>query len=108
MYLDDVIVFSQSLQAHLEHLKKVFDCLEDANLKLNHKKCRYMSEEVEYLGHVVTPRGLKPNMRNLDAVRGFPIPNNVKQQVTNKQSTDRKPAKKPKELSHKYNLRRRM
>ena len=38
-----------------------------------------MSEEVEYLGHAVTPQGLKPNMRNLDAVRGFPIPNNVKQ-----------------------------
>ena len=34
VYLDDVIVFSQSLQAHLEHLTKVFDCLKAANLKL--------------------------------------------------------------------------
>ena len=37
IYLDDVIVFSQSLDAHLEHLKKVFTCLKDANLKLNPK-----------------------------------------------------------------------
>ena len=37
VYLDDVIVFSQSLQAHLEHLEKVFNCLKNANLKLNHK-----------------------------------------------------------------------
>ena len=60
VYLDDAIVFSQSLQAHLEHLTKVFDCLKAANLKLNPKKCKFMSEEVEYLGHIVTPQGLMP------------------------------------------------
>ena len=76
VYLDNVIVFSQSLQAHLEHLTKVFACLREANLKLNPKKCEFMSEEVEYLGHIVTPQGLKPNQRNLDVV--FPIPTNLK------------------------------
>ena len=79
VYLDDVIVFSQSLQAHLEHLTKVFACLREMNLKLNPKKCEFMSEEVEYLGHIVTPQGLKPNQRNLDAVKEFPIPTNLKQ-----------------------------
>ena len=74
-----VNVLSQSLQAHLEHLVKVFNCLKDVNLKLNYKKCRFLSEEVEYLGHIVTPKGLKLNTTNLDAVRIFPIPNNVKQ-----------------------------
>ena len=78
VYLDDVIVFSQSLQAHLEHLTKVFACLREANLKLNPKKCEFMSEEVGYLGHIVTPQGLKPNQRNLDAVKEFPIPTNLK------------------------------
>ena len=79
VYLDDVIVFSQSLQAHLEHLAKVFACLKEANLKLNPKKCEFISEEVEYLGHIVTPQGLKPNQRNLDVVKEFPVPTNVKQ-----------------------------
>ena len=37
-----------------------------------------MSEEVEYLGHIVTPKGLRPNKRNLDAVKEFPVPTNVK------------------------------
>ena len=78
VYLDDVIMFSQSLEAHLEHLTKVFDCLQAANLKLNPKKCKFMSVEVEYLGHIVTPQGLKPNKKNLDAVKEFPIPTNVK------------------------------
>jgi len=57
----------------------VFAGLRDANLKLNPSKCKFMSEEVEYLGHIVTPQGLKPNSRNLDAVREFPVPTNVKQ-----------------------------
>ena len=51
VYLDDVIV-SQSLDTHLEHLMKVRACLRDANLKLNPSKCKFMSEEVEYLGHI--------------------------------------------------------
>ena len=79
VYLDDVIVFSQSLQAHLEHLTKVFVCLKSVNLKLNPRKYRFMSEEVEYLDHTVTPTGLKPNKRNLDAVKEFPNSTDVKQ-----------------------------
>jgi len=79
VYFDDVIVFSQSLDTHLEHLMKVFACLRDANLKLNPSKCKFMSDKVEYLGHIVTPQGLKPNSRSLDAVREFPVPTNVKQ-----------------------------
>jgi len=78
VYLDDVIVFSQLLDTHLQHLMKVFACRRDANLKLNPSKCKFMSE-VKYLGHIVTPQGLKPNARSLDAVREFPVSTNVKQ-----------------------------
>ena len=78
VYLDDVVVFLQSLQAHLKHLTKVFDHLKAANLKLNPKKRIFMSVEVEYLGHIVTPQGLRPNKRNLDAVKEFPVPTNVR------------------------------
>ena len=58
-YLDDVIVFSETLMDHINHLKAVFDCLKEAGLMLNLKKCKVMCNEVEYLGHVVTPHGLK-------------------------------------------------
>ena len=39
---------------------------------LNPGKCKIVHDEVEYLGHVVTPQGLQPNCRNLNAVRHFP------------------------------------
>ena len=79
IYLDDIIIFSKTLQDHLDHLKDVFSCLREANLKLKASKCSFICEEVECLDHIVTPNGLKPNTSNLTAVREFPVPNNVKQ-----------------------------
>ena len=79
VYLDDIIIFSKTLQDHLKHLKAVFSCLREASLKLKPIKCRFICQEVEYLGHIVTPKGLKPNTRNLIAVKEFPTPSNLKQ-----------------------------
>ena len=79
VYLDDVIVFSETLQDHIKHLRAVFDRLRKAGLMLNPSKCKLLSKEVEYLGHIVTPCGLQPNNRNLEAVRNFPQPTTLKQ-----------------------------
>ena len=67
-YLDDILVFSETLQDHLTHLRSVIDRLKSANLKLKPAKCMFMRKEVEYLGHIITAEGLKPN---------FPVPKNV-------------------------------
>ena len=72
VHLDDVIIFSESLQNHIIHLKAVFNCFRSAGLKLNPKKCKFICDEVECLGHLVTPTGLKPNNRNLKSVKNFP------------------------------------
>ena len=79
VYLDDVIVFSKSLVEHMKHLRAVFDQLRKARLMLNATKCKLICDEVEYLGHVVTKNGLTPNNRNLDAIRNFPPPTNLRQ-----------------------------
>ena len=79
VYLDNVIIFSESLQDHITHLKAVFDYFRSEGLKLNPKKCKFICDEVEYLGHLVTPTGLKPNNLNLDAVKNFPTPTNLRQ-----------------------------
>ena len=79
VYLDDVIVFSETFTDHIKHLEAVFDHLKKAGLMLNPKKCRMVCNEVEYLGHVVTSQGLKPNNRNWDAVKRFPLSTSLKQ-----------------------------
>lgn len=61
VYIDDLIIFSRTLDEHLEQLVRVFQRLRDANVRLKPSKCHFMKSEVEYLGHVVSAAGLKPN-----------------------------------------------
>ena len=79
MYIDDVIVFSSSLEDHLEHLRKVVCKLMEAGLELKPSKCHFARAEVEYLGFLVTPAGLKPTMLHVRAVEGFPVPTSQKE-----------------------------
>ena len=60
-YIDDFLIFSVSLQQHLDHLRKVIHRLREVGLKVNPGKCQFIRREVEYLGHINTPKGLKPN-----------------------------------------------
>ena len=79
IYIDDIIIFSKSVEEHLFHLEEVFRRLRDANVKLNPKKCSFVKQRVEYLGHVVTPDGISPNPDKIKVVQEFPTPTNLKQ-----------------------------
>ena len=69
VYLNDVFVFSKSLDDHMKHLTAMFNQLRKAGLMLNASKCKLMCSEAENLGYIVTKDGLKPNNYNLDAVK---------------------------------------
>ena len=60
IYIDDIIIFYKSIDEHLTHLADVFRRLREANVKLNPKKCSFVKQRIEYLGHVVTPEGKVP------------------------------------------------
>lgn len=79
VYLDDVLVFSQTLEAHLHHLSMVLDCLMEAGLKLQLSKCLFARKEVQYLGHLITPSGRKPDPECVAAVKEFPVPRSLKE-----------------------------
>lgn len=79
VYLDDIIIFSPSLEEHIKHLKSVFDRLRNANLKLQLDKCEFLRKETEYLGHVITPNGIKPNPKKIQVIQNFPIPKTQKE-----------------------------
>ena len=79
VYLDDVIVFSNNFNKHLEDLNQVLTRLAEAGLKLKAKKCHLCCEEVEFLGHVLTNKGIKANPEKLDIINKWPIPESVKQ-----------------------------
>lgn len=79
VYLDDIIIFSTSLEEHTLHLKKVLKKLSDANLKIQVDKCEFMKHETEFLGHVVTHDSIKPNPNKIDAILKIPVPATQKQ-----------------------------
>ena len=78
VYLDDVIIFSTSLQEHLDKLKKVFTRLRNSKFKIQLDKSEFLRKEVQYLGHIVSKDGVKPNQDKINAVKSFPIPKTTK------------------------------
>ncbi|CAG9092967.1 unnamed protein product [Plutella xylostella] len=79
VYLDDIIIYSENKQDHINKLQQVFEALRRANLKVNKNKCVFMEEEIEFLGHILNKNGLKPNQKKIDAIRKFPIPKTLKE-----------------------------
>ena len=71
VYIDDVLIFSHTIEEHIDHLRKVFERLKKANLKLKPAKCHFLQQSIdhEYLGHIIKPSGLKPNPKQLEAVQ---------------------------------------
>ena len=57
-YLDDIIIFSKTLQEHLSHIRKVFEKLWSAKLSMKMSKCNFFSKEIQYLGHILSATGI--------------------------------------------------
>lgn len=74
VYLDDIIIFGESLEKHLENIKDVFRRLIENNLKIQLDKCEFLKRETEFLGHVVTPEGVKPNPDKVEQIVNWPLP----------------------------------
>lgn len=77
VYLDDVIIFSKSLQEHVAKLRAVFDRFRLNNLKVQLDKSHFLRKEVLYLGHTITSEGLKPNDDKIEAILKYPLPKTV-------------------------------
>ena len=77
VYLDDIIIFSDTKEEHLKRLEAVFQKLCAAGLKLKPSKCFFFREEIEYLGHVVSGKGISINPKKIEAVSKWPTPKTV-------------------------------
>ena len=77
IYLDDIIVFSKTLEEHLIRLKAVFEKLKKAELKLKPSKCEFFKQELTYLGHTVSKSGIQTDSKKVEAIHKWPVPANV-------------------------------
>ncbi|KAL5489484.1 hypothetical protein EMCRGX_G018578 [Ephydatia muelleri] len=59
IYLDDILIFSATVQQHFTRLREIFDHLKQAGLKIKPSKCLLLQKSIKYLGHVVSEHGTK-------------------------------------------------
>ena len=62
-----------------ERLKLIFDTLKAENLKLQHKKCYFSQESVEFLGFKLSENGVEVNPEKQEIIRKYPVPKNVQE-----------------------------
>jgi hypothetical protein len=74
VFLDDICIFSSNAEDHLHHIDTVLKTLAAHNLKVKLSKCSFGRQELEFLGHLISRQGVRPDPRKLQAVRDWPIP----------------------------------
>ncbi|XP_024658169.2 retrovirus-related Pol polyprotein from transposon opus [Maylandia zebra] len=77
VFLDDLIVFSNTLEEHEERLLRVLNRLKEFGLKLSPEKCHFFQKSVRYLGHIVSEQGVKTDPDKISALTTWPRPTNL-------------------------------
>lgn len=79
VYMDDILIFSTSLTEHLANLRNIFISLRRAKLKVQIDKCDFLKRETQFLGHVLTTKGVMPNPEKVAIIRELRLPKTAKQ-----------------------------
>ena len=78
IYMDDILVTSETREDHVRRLAEIFQRLHDANLTINPTKCAFFATSLVFIGHTLTKDGILPNKLKVDAIQNFPKPASAK------------------------------
>ena len=79
VFFDDILIYSKSLIEHIEHLKQVFTILKQNNLFAKRQKCTFATDQVEYLGHIISVAGVATDPKKIEVIVNWPSPENLTQ-----------------------------
>ncbi|KAG7599008.1 Reverse transcriptase domain [Arabidopsis suecica] len=79
VYIDDMLVKSLKKEDHIKHLEECFEILNQYQMKLNPAKCTFGVPSGEFLGYIVTKRGIEANPNQINAFLNMPSPKNFKE-----------------------------
>lgn len=78
IFLDDILIFSETFEEHIKRIEAVFSRLQQHGLKLKPSKCEFFKNSVTYLGHVVSEHGVETDPDKIKALSDWPEPHNIK------------------------------
>ena len=78
-YVDDIIIFSTTAEEHLSHIKQVFEKLHTAKLSMKFSKCHFFTKEIQYLGHILSTKGIRSLPSKTQAIQNIHPPKMPKQ-----------------------------
>ena len=76
VYFDDILIFSQDLKEHMNHVEQVLSILRAEKLFINKEKCAFIKESVRFLGFIISSRGVEVDSAKVQAVQTWPPPHN--------------------------------
>ena len=77
IYVDDIMIYSRNLEEHIQHIEKVLQKLREYNLVIKLKKCKFCQNKIEFLGHEIGEKGLKPNAKKIEAIDRIKEPETI-------------------------------
>lgn len=77
IYLDDILIATETISENLSILKEVFEILVQNLLELRLDKCSFLKKSINFLGYCINHEGIRPSEENLLAIKNYPIPRNV-------------------------------
>ncbi|KAH9686183.1 Endonuclease [Citrus sinensis] len=77
VYFDDILIHSKGLDEHIEHLQTVLTVLRKEKLYVNLKKCSFCTNQIVFLGYVVSAKGIEVDEEKVKAIKEWPTPKSV-------------------------------
>ena len=77
IYVDDTLVRSNDESRMVDYIERFLKALTRHNLKISPSKSEIGAQEISFLGHTISPRGVKSDTKKVDALRKLPMLNNV-------------------------------
>ncbi|KAI0993735.1 hypothetical protein K3495_g14450, partial [Podosphaera aphanis] len=77
-YLDDILIYSDTLEEHETHVYKVLDALKSKGVLLKPEKCEFHTQSTTYLGLIIEPSGIRMDPKKVEAVKSWTIPKSMK------------------------------